>query len=125
MYVPEEVQEFDAPKAPQPVADATTGEVIEGEVVPPPEPKKQLVKVTREAFVAMRDEIDKCGTVDELKALWRSKAFQAEFVRLPQDYKDGIIEHFDLQTKAATESPLEIPAGYNFDNLQQEGADAV
>lgn len=119
MYVPEEVQEFEQPKAQQTVvADASSG------VVPPAEPKKQLVKQTREAFVAMRDEIDRCINVNELKALWRSPAFQAEYEKLSTQYQEGIVEHFDNQTRALNEHPVEIPAGYNFDNLEQEGVGA-
>ena len=126
MYVPEEVQEFDAPETKQTiVVNAASGETIEAEVVPAEEPRKQLVKVSREAWTAMRDEIDTCASVDELKALWRSKAFQTEFDRLPQTYKDGIVEHFDQQTAALTEHPVDLPPiDPDFDHLEQESAGA-
>ena len=99
----------DAPKVHQTIADPVSGEIIEAEVVPPAEPKKQLVKLTRESFVAMRDEIDACATADEVKALWRAPAFKADFDKLSQSYKDGIIEHIDKAVAALTETPVELP----------------
>lgn len=95
-------------------ADSTTHDVAPRTAEEP----KQLVKVSREADKQMREEVDACATVEELKMLWRSKPFQAEFNKLHQTYKDGIIELMNERTAFLTESPASIPrVDPNFDNL--------
>ena len=60
----------------------------------------------------MRDEIDACQSVDELKILWKSKPFQAEYERMPKDWQQSLIAHFNDQIKALAEQPPRQPAGY-------------
>lgn len=76
---------------------------------------KQLVKVSREAEKQMRDEIDACPTVEELRRLWRSKPFQDEFEKLQPVYQQGLVTTIDERTAFLTEHPGKVPP--NFDNL--------
>ena len=106
MYVPEEVQEFAAPAAPQIETVAVT---IDGEIIEPEVPK-QLVKVSREAEKQMREEIDSCATVDELKRLWRSPKFQEEYEKLHPTYQDGIVTLIDERTAFLAATPANVPS---------------
>lgn len=59
-------------------------------------PKPMLSKgKARDVDGQMREEIDACQTVDELKVLWHSKPFQTDFQRHPKDWQDMLIEHFN------------------------------
>lgn len=93
-------------------ADATTHEVA-------PAPK-QLVKVTREVEKELRGEIEACSTVAELKLLWNSPKFKAEFDKMKKVYQDGLIADFDHQIKLLTDRPANHGAGHvppDFDNI--------
>jgi DNA recombination protein Rad52 len=81
---------------------------------PPAQPDQptQLVKVSREAEKQMRLEVDACATADELKMLWNTKQFQAEFAKLGQTYKDGMIELFNERYAFLKETPAKLPPGY-------------
>lgn len=80
------------------------------------EPAPQLVKVSRESEKALRVEIDACRTAEELKALWNNRVFQAEFEKLHETYRQGMIETFNERYKWLKDNPATIPP--NFDNLQ-------
>lgn len=54
---------------------------------------------SRDLYAEMQDEIDACGTLDDLATLWRSKAFQAEFTKLKADWQEQLTERKD-QRKA-------------------------
>lgn len=110
MYVPEEVSEFEL----KPAESVT----IDGEIVPEAEPKKQLVRISREAEKQMRQEIDACANVAALQSLWRSEAFQAEYAKLGQTYKDGLVTLFDERTAFLKANPARIPP--NFDGIVPE-----
>jgi hypothetical protein len=86
-------------------ADTTMHDVAPREKEEP----KQLVKVSREAEKQMRQEVDACATVQELKTLWNSKLFQAEFKKLQPVYQQGLIDMIDDRTKDLTEHPVNIP----------------
>ena len=89
-----------------------------------PELKQQLVKVSRDAEKQMREEVDACATEEELKRLWGSKLFQAEYEKLHQTYKDGIVVLFNERLEFLRESPASvvlrgtIPA--NFDAIEEQ-----
>lgn len=86
-----------------------------------PAAPKQLVKESRSADKEMRSEVDACATVDELKMLWRSKPFQAEFAKLHKTYQDGIVELMNERTEYLTKNPASIPrVPANFDNMERQ-----
>lgn len=58
-------------------------------------PAKTLVKDQRVIWSDLRDEIDKCSTVDELAALWVSKPFQSDMKRLKESWQTLLVEHKD------------------------------
>lgn len=60
----------------------------------------------REPWEALRDEVDACSTVVDLGRLWRSKPFQAEYERLPNDWKVLLNDHINER-----KADLEAPAG--------------
>lgn len=63
----------------------------DGTAAAAPRPKTQ----SRDVDAQMRAEIDACSTVEELQRLWKSRPFQIEFERHPQDWRDAIIKHFN------------------------------
>ena len=96
MYVPEEVQEFDAPK--QSTAPASEAEnaplMIEGTATVE-EPKRYGKAEARPIDAEMRQQIAACQTLDELAGTWISKAFQHEFRKLPADWQKMLIQFKD------------------------------
>jgi len=71
----------------------------------------------------MREEINACSTVDELKTLWRSKPFQAEYNKHPADWQQSLIDYFNERIADLTPKPV-VP-GYtppNFDHLADASA---
>lgn len=86
------------------------------------EPVKRHSKaVARPIDGEMRDEIDACQTVEELKVLWHSKPFQTEYQRHPKDWQDMLIEHFNaaidnLKKNPPRNGPMVPP---DFSNMEQ------
>lgn len=82
---------------------------------PPSKPKAQ----SREMYAEMQAEIDKCQTLLELGTLWRSTAFQTEYAKLPNDWKQDITDRKDERKAKLAEAAEEgAPRGYvppNFD----------
>jgi hypothetical protein len=56
---------------------------------------KVLVKDQRVIWGELRDEIDACTTVDQLAALWVSKAFQGDMKKLKDSWQTLLVEHKD------------------------------
>lgn len=83
---------------------------------------KQLSKgKARDVDGQMRDEIDACQTVEELKVLWHSRPFQTDFQRHPKDWQDMLIEHFNgaienLKKNPPRNGPMVPP---DFSNMEQ------
>lgn len=69
------------------------------------EPKSLPKAKARDVDGQMRDEIDACQTVEELKVLWHSKPFQTDFQRHPKDWQDMLVEHFNAAIKNLREHP--------------------
>ena len=74
----------------------------------------------REPFTALQAELDACTDVDQLNILWRSPAFQGDYVKLPPDWQGMLIDHAkklkDDMQGPATGSPFVAP---NFDTRPQ------
>jgi hypothetical protein len=68
-------------------------------------PKPLSKGKARDVDGQMRDEIDACQTVEELKVLWHSKPFQTDFQRHPKDWQDMLVEHFNAAIKNLREHP--------------------
>lgn len=114
MYVPEEVQEFDAPRAvAEPPANTTANlPMIDGEVIIPDEPKQLSKAKARPIDGEMRRELDACGTVEELGRVWSSAAFQTELKRMPTDWQRMLEEHKDELKADLAARPMPPVAGY-------------
>jgi hypothetical protein len=56
---------------------------------------KVLVKDQRLIWGDLRDEIDKCSTVEELATLWISKPFQNDMKKLKDSWQTLLVEHKD------------------------------
>jgi hypothetical protein len=69
------------------------------------EVKRHSKAIARPIDGEMRDEIDACQTVEELKVLWHSKPFQTEYQRHPKDWQDMLIEHFNGAIEDLKKSP--------------------
>lgn len=67
--------------------------------------KRHSKAVARPIDGEMRDEIDACQTVEELKVLWHSKPFQTEYQRHPKDWQDMLVEHFNAAIKNLRDHP--------------------
>jgi hypothetical protein len=78
VYSEDEMPDNDAPRH------------VEAEPAP-----KVLVKDQRVIWGDLRDEIDACTTVDQLAALWVSKAFQGEMKKLKDSWQTLLVEHKD------------------------------
>lgn len=88
-----------------------------------PEPVATVPKAkARPVDVEMRKEIDACVSVEELKRLWNSKAFQDEYQRHPQDWQDLLVEHFNEAIRLVTVSPPRIDPKGQFDRMEKETA---
>lgn len=76
------------------------------------EPKaKPPVKVQREAWEEMRDELDACASAEDLGLLWTSKAFQAELKLLKPDWRDLLEDHKDALKDKFDAAPTPLPNG--------------
>jgi hypothetical protein len=82
----------------------------------PAEQPKTLVKDQREIWKAMREELDACGTLDELGMLWGSPAFKAEFKKLKPDWAQQITDHKDAR-KADLSGPPRATVPPNFEGM--------
>jgi hypothetical protein len=99
-------------------------EMSDADERPPRQVEGTEVKHTSKAIARpidgeMRDEIDACQTVEELKILWKSKAFQTDFQKHPKDWQGMLIEHFNdaialLQKRPPQNGPMIPP---DFDKL--------
>lgn len=91
---------------------------------PPPKNPNAIPKSKARAVDGeMREEINACSTVDELKTLWRSKPFQAEYNKHPADWQQSLIDYFNERITDLTPKPV-VP-GYqppNFDHLADASA---
>lgn len=54
----------------------------------------------RESWGEMRDALDGCETIEDLALMWSGPAFKAEFAKMPEDWKQALVEHKD-QRKVA------------------------
>jgi len=99
-----------------PDADERPPRQIEQEPV-----KRHSKAVARPIDGEMRDEIDACQTVEELKVLWHSRPFQTEYQRHPKDWQDMLVEHFNAAIKNLREHPPQngpmVPP--DFANMEQ------
>jgi hypothetical protein len=88
-----------------------------------PEPVATVPKAkARSVDAEMRKEIDACTSVEELKRLWNSKAFQDEYQRHPQDWQDLLVEHFNEAIRLVTVNPPRIDPKGQFDRMEKETA---
>lgn len=127
MYVPEEVQEFEAPRQPA----AAPAKTIEGEIAPdapPPAeiaPPKSKAK-SRDNYAALETEVDACATPAEIVMLFDSAPFQAEFTQLPIDWQNQLLDRMDEMTATLSKPPA--TDGYvppDFDSLPTDTKNAV
>ena len=98
-------------------ADATTHEV---QAQAPT--TNRTVAMSREAEKLMRQEVDACGSVEELERLWRSPAFKEEFARLHKTYQDGILDLFRERKAFLAENTFTPPPEFtppSFDHLEK------
>lgn len=75
-----------------------------GEPEPDATPTMPKAKA-RAPYAEMQAEIDACGSLEELATLWQSKAFQAEFRKLPADWQEQLTERKDL-LKVELQKPI-------------------
>jgi len=99
MYVPEEVQEFDAPK---PVLEAPANEtgsmpMIEGEANPPV--TKSRAK-SRDTYAEFSLAISECQSVEDLAVLWSKPAAKEALATFPDNFKELIIAEKDVRKAA-------------------------
>lgn len=83
------------------VSERRAEEAAASEPAAPPAPKPSKAKM-RETWGEMRDELDRCTTVEDLAALWTGPTFRAEFAKMPEDWKEALIEHKDQRKVALT-----------------------
>lgn len=82
-----------------------------------PEDAPALSKAkAREPYAEMQAEIDACGSLEELATLWQSKAFQAEFRKLPADWQEQLTERKDL-LKVELTPPRRANVPPNFEGM--------
>lgn len=103
-----------------PIDDDGEGAIDRGNTRPEPVavPKAKARSIDAE----MRKEIDACVSVEELKRLWNSKAFQDEYQRHPKDWQDLLVEHFNEAIRLVTVSPPRIDPKGQFDRMERETA---
>lgn len=86
-------------------------------------PKSQSRDIDKE----MRDEINACETVADLRILWSSKPFQVEYERHPKDWQGAILKHFNERIRDIEGQPAPTrAAGYvdprdQFSRMEREG----
>lgn len=93
MYVPEEVQEFDAPKPTlEPPANETPNmPVIEGEVV-----RKSSAQAKRDGdWDTIRGELDRCETLEQFNMLVASPRFEKAVAPLPPQWKQQVNDYVE------------------------------
>jgi hypothetical protein len=117
MYVPEEVVEFDAPKATPTEAQVEPDvPMIEGKVKTNTNPDALSKAKAREVYEALQQELNACTSQADIAALCVSKAFVAEYKKLPSDWQDLLSQQKDelwaaLAPKAGHVEP-------NFDEME-------
>lgn len=122
MYVPEEVQEFDAPREVKDVTPEPTTEriLIEGATDEPEQLSKYAAKKLAADMIA---EMRACQTLEELSVLWNSRPFKDAYLSLPSDWQTGensiTAEKEELKELLAGTHPSQQPKRVepNFDHL--------
>lgn len=102
MYVPEEVQEFDAPREPVPQPDVP---MIEGTVTEPTTPAAGTItpEEANALFATLENNISSAASVDALGDVW--KRDQPDRVRLPKDWIAELGVSKDLRKAELTRQP--------------------
>jgi hypothetical protein len=125
MYVPEEVQEFDAkPVIEAPANEAPNMPMIEGEVVEAPKAgRKSSAQAKRDGdWEVLKQEVDACETLEAINILVASRQWQDTVKALPrswieplQDYVQGARDVFSAP--ATGRAPVVAP---DFDALESQ-----
>lgn len=84
-----------------------------------PAPARTLVKDQRVIWGELRDEIDKCSTVEELGILWGSRLFQTEVKKLKESWVDLLVEHKDAHKVILTAPANGARVPPNFERIEQ------
>jgi hypothetical protein len=96
MYVPEEVVEFDTPKAAPTEAQVEPDvPMIEGKVKTNTNPDALPKAKAREVYEALQQELNACTSQADIAGLCASKAFGDEVKKLPSDWKDLLTQQKD------------------------------
>lgn len=86
-----------------------------------PEPEPAVATLpkakARGLYAEMQAEIDACSTLDELAALWQSKAFQTEYRKQPPDWQEHLTERKDQLKAELTAAPATPRVAPNFEGM--------
>jgi hypothetical protein len=72
---------------------------------------------SRDLYSEMQAEIDACASLEDLATLWKSRAFQAEFEKLPNDWKEHLTERKDLLKAELSAAPAKPRVAPNFEGM--------
>lgn len=101
-----------------PIDDDGEAAIDRSNARPEPSQAPTLPKAkARDLYSEMQAEIDACATLDDLAALWKSRAFQAEFEKLPVDWRDHLTERKDLLKAELSAAPAKPRVAPNFEGM--------